>query len=278
MNKKTYYIKKIMGCTSNKNAETLETKRTNQAKIIDFPYEEVDRYFNNVSKSVCKIVISKLTGSGFLLSCTIEKENFYFLITNEHIISKSDIKKKETIIIYYDNEFKNLQINLNEDERYIRTFKDDIGVDLTAIEIISNDKIDNGFFLLNYSEKIEKNKLINSQIYIPQYPSGQKLKNARGIIKDIDNNEIIHLANTEKGSSGSPIFLVDSIKVIGIHKQGDSFYKENIGDFIYPALDEIYKDFSKKIYKKKNIKKLLNEEDYKCFIGTDENGYTYFGK
>ena len=134
-----------MGCTSNKNAETLDITRENQAKITKLPYEEVDRYFNNVSKSVCKIVTPKLTGFGFLLSYTIEKENFYFLITNEHVISKSDIKNKKTIIIYYDIEFKNLQINLNEDERYIKTFND-IGVDLTAIEIISNDKIDNGFF------------------------------------------------------------------------------------------------------------------------------------
>ena len=106
-------------------------------------------------------------------------------------------------------------------------------------------------FLSHYSEKFEKKELINSQIYISQYPLDQKLKNYGGIIKNIIDNEIIHLANTEKGSSGSLIFLVDSVKVIGIHKQGDSFNKENIGNFIFPALDEKYKDFSKKIFEKK---------------------------
>ena len=56
---------------------------------------------------------------------------------------------------------------------------------------------------------------------------------ARGIIKEIDKNEFTHLANTKKGSSGSPIFLENSIDVIGIHKEGSKDKTENYGDFLF---------------------------------------------
>ena len=43
-------------------------------------------------------------------------------------------------------------------------------------------------------------------IYIPQYADGKELHNESGIIKDIDEYEFTHLANTKKGSSGSYYF------------------------------------------------------------------------
>ena len=56
-------------------------------------------------------------------------------------------------------------------------------------------------------------------IYIPQYAGGKELVNSRGIMKEINKYKFTHLANTGKGSSGSPIFLENSIDVIGIHKK-----------------------------------------------------------
>ena len=89
------------------------------------------------------------------------------------------------------------------------------------------------------------NNLINKEIYIPQYIEGLKLKNAEGIIKDINDYEFSHLANTQQGSSGSPIFLKYSDKVIGIHKAGIK-NRENFGYFIYPVINIIKEDISKK--------------------------------
>ena len=62
------------------------------------------------------------------------------------------------------------------------------------------------------------NRLINNMIYIPQYPGRKELVNSRGIIKEINKNEFKNLANTEKGSSGNPIFLENIIDTIDIHK------------------------------------------------------------
>ena len=62
----------------------------------------------------------------------------------------------------------------------------------------------------------------------------------------IKKYEFTHLASTEKGSSGSPIFLDKSVKVLGIHKEGNEVKKENYADFIYPAINLIKNDMRKR--------------------------------
>ena len=81
------------------------------------------------------------------------------------------------------------------------------------------------------------NELKNKEITILQYPLGQKLSFSNGIITEINIYEFTHKASTQEGSSGSPIFLKDNLKVIGIHKQGNKFVFENYGDFIGPIFN-----------------------------------------
>ena len=104
-------------------------------------------------------------------------------------------------------------------------------------------------------------------IYIPQYAEGKELKNAKGIIKEINKYEFTHLASTLRGSSGSPIFLENSIRVIGIHKEGNTVKLENYGDFIYPAINRIKEDIRKKRDKGKYINGKYIWEDNKYYIG-----------
>ena len=85
----------------------------------------------------------------------------------------------------------------------------------------------------------DNNNLIGKEIFIPQFPGLKQIQNARGKILEINNdssNEFTHLAKTQKGSSGSPIFLKGNNKVIGIHKEGSTIKKENYGDFIAPII------------------------------------------
>ena len=51
------------------------------------------------------------------------------------------------------------------------------------------------------------------------------------------------MASTQNGSSGSPVFLINETKVIGIHKQSNR--NENIGDFIYQIFDVLKSDVDK---------------------------------
>ena len=91
---------------------------------------------------------------------------------------------------------------------------------MTIIEIKIEDKIKDKYFLLpNINNNIE---YINKDIYIIQYPEGNKLSYSEDKIININNNELIHDASTTSGSSGSPILIKNTIEVIGIHKQGSN--------------------------------------------------------
>ena len=95
--------------------------------------------------------------------------------------------------------------------------------------------------------------------------------NGRGIIKEINKYEFTHLVNTEKGSSGSPIFLRNSIDVIGIHKEENENKTENYGDFIYPAINIIENEIKKKRNNGKYINGKYIWEDDKYYIGEYKN-------
>ena len=184
--------------------------RIKEIIIKNSSFEKIDRNISNISKFICKIKIKTpkgtIYGTGFLLRFYIEQEVFYCLISNEHVISKEIINNKNNVDISYDNEIKSVNIKLDSNKRYIKCFID-AGLDITIIEIIEEDNISKDYFLYPEVKKKINNKLINTQIYIPQYPEGKELKNARGKIKEINKYEFTHSASTAYGSSGSPIFL-----------------------------------------------------------------------
>ena len=132
---------------SNKFKEGTQTdKRIKECIIqnISKPFEDLDANFMKVSKSVCKIEIqiqSKIIiGTGFFLQCWIYQEPFYCLMSNEHIIENDIINNKNDINIYYDNEFKIINIKLDTSKRYIKSFIEE-GLDITVIEILEEDNI-----------------------------------------------------------------------------------------------------------------------------------------
>ena len=213
------------------------------------PLEKVDRIISKLSKSICKIKIETtfgtIKGTGFLLSFLIDQERFYCLVSNEHVINKKLLNDDINIYISYDNEFISANINLNNNKRYMKSFEN-IGLDITILQILDEDNISKDYYLYPEKEEWINNELINKTIYIPQYPDGKGLMNVKGIIKEINKYEFTHLVSTELGSSGSPIFLENSIQVIGIHKEGNIYKKENYGDFIYPAINIIKEDIRKK--------------------------------
>ena len=141
-----------------------------------------------------------------------------------------DIINNNIIHIYYDNEYKVANLKLDENKRYIKSFTD-IGLDITIIEILEEDNISKDNFLCFELETM-KNRLINNKIYIFQYVKGKELKNVKGEIKEINKYEFTHSASIEFGSQGSPIFLENSINVIGIHKDSNKDKRENYGYFI----------------------------------------------
>ena len=227
--------------------------------IEDFwnSYKELPTIISNrLSNLICRILVEtqgkEIIGTGFILTFKIDLDIFYCLITNGHIISNEFINSNNTInLIFGENKAANIELDRNK--RYIKSFIDE-GLDITVVEILDEDNISKKYYLEPELDSLINKNLINKEIYIPQYIEGLKLKNAEGIIKDIINYEFSHLANTKHGSSGSPIFLKNRKRVIGIHKAGIE-NRENFGDFIYPVIKKIKKNIRKKSINGKYIDK-----------------------
>jgi len=203
-----------------------------QSNIIQFQISTL-----KATRAICKINTYPKISSGFLIKLFKNEENFFCLMTNEHIITREMVNQRKKITFYYDLESKVKDIYLNSEERYIKDFTD-INIDAIVIEILPKDKVDEEYFLLSNIYYMDKfNELKNKEITILQYPLGQNLSFSNGIITDINIYEFTHKASTQEGSSGSPIFLKDNLKVIGIHKQGNMVVFENYGDFIGPVFN-----------------------------------------
>ena len=218
--------------------ENKEDERTNEELIPGSEMHTVNSCIYEVCRSICKIITPKKVGTGFFIKLYKNDKPLFTLMTNEHIISKDMIEKKETIEVYYDNQKKRIKITLNEDERFIQSYKG-IEIDCTIVEILKEDNINEDYFLhpnIDYKD-VNYNELKNNKVYIVQFPLGKDMCHSEGEIINIDKYEFTHKASTLPGSSGSPIFLDKTTKVIGIHKSSNNYKKENYGDFIFPIIN-----------------------------------------
>ena len=237
----------------------------------------------NIIKGTCKIKFQNFYGSGFLMKTKKGYNDFFCVVTNEHVITKQMVNSKKSIQISYENETKKLKIKLDRSLRFIMDYRY-MNIDAIIIQILPMDNIPVECFLnpnLNYKNGYDI--FIGKNIFIPQFPGGYNLKGSEGIIKEINkySNNFIHLASTDNGSSGSPIFLKDSSLIIGIHKGGFINKEENLGEFIGPIIDSLEKDadyiirmYNEGIYEgeiKDNIR-----EGYGKLI--DNNGFSYIGQ
>ena len=246
VNNGNYYMEKNNQINKTKIKESL---------IVNNPIMKTNKFINRVSRSICKIIIKEnegiKNGTGFLIKInTNNKNNKKFLMTNDHVVERKYIKNKKTIDVHYDNGFKQIKIVLDEYERIINSYRDII--DLTMIEIIEEDNIDDTFFLFPNYKYNEVQKI--DEIYIPQYPADKEkysddLYYSEGPIVEVNkykfNYDLNYKASTDFGSSGSPVFLKNTIEVIGIHFAG--CISENICGLIYPILN-IFKNNNETIY------------------------------
>ena len=240
----------------NNNYSYNNNDRIKEVEIDNSVLKKVNTYLVMACNSVCKIIYQDKKGTGFLIKLKKANNDFYCLMTNEHVVGEDMIKANEIIIIKYNYERMTITINLNESERFI---KYDSIYDISIIEILPKDDINENYFLLPYTDDI--NSLKNRTIYIPQFPRGKDLSYSEGNIKEINikKYELTHTASTLNGSSGSPIFLENSNLVIGIHKEGHKEKKENYGSFLYPIIESL-----KTVL---NEKYVWEEGDY--YIGTN---------
>lgn len=231
---------------------------------------KVDKIFN----SIAKIETNDGTGTGFFIKLKIKNNQLPFLLTCYHVISENDVKSKETIKIYYGKkqEEKQKEIKLDKNNRIINCFPDPI--DITLIEIIPKDFIPNDKYLIpnyNYKKNSSFNCYLNKDFYLAGYPLEYNPNGERAVcsgkITQINNYEFSHTLDTQGGSSGSPICLIDDTSVIGIHKGGLKKLEINYGTFIGYIINEL--ENKENIQQIKIAPKLIKLEQYEKMMKND---------
>ena len=256
---------------------------------LNNPIDDISNIMK-VAKGTVKIELDNDKGvaSGFFLKLERNNKEFYCLMTNAHVITKEMITNQEKIKIKYDNETKEINLELNEKERIIFCFMD-FGIDITIIEIIPKDGIKDKTYFLNPKTDNNYEEFIGKNIQIIQFPDGKKLsKSEQKITERFTKIDYMfyHNASTIEGSSGSPIILKDDDKVLGIHKGGIRGKKKNVGIFIGIILEKIKKykrkGEGKDYYEDGKIKYEGNfvDDEYDDEKGKfyDESGNKYEGK
>ena len=244
-------------------------------------------------ESMCKISIDKIekneikngTGAGFF--CEIDKiENFPFkfgLFTNYHVLDDYNLSKGIINIKFYDKSdksYKKKEIKLDDKRKVFKNQE----LDYTCIEMHKSDDYIKKFFKIDpilFTK--DKNAIIKSDIFILHYPKCNDLSFSfsYGKISSLDDNEILHSASTDHGSSGSPIIRrCKENYIIGLHHGG--IPNENnyaiIFDSILIDINKTYKNDKNEInciYIKKyneNEIQLLHDYSKEHFYNMDESG------
>ena len=202
--------------------------RIKNAKII----------LEQMKKCVCKIKKGNEKVTGFFAKIPYKSSLKIVLITNKHILNEDDIKENNIITVSINNEEENKDIKI-DNERLILI---DEEKDLVIIEIKEKDNIKDYFEIdERCCQKYIEERFINESLYILSYPNGKEIVVSFGLLKKIEDEYLYHLISTEEGSSGSPILLLDSLKLIGIHKGYYERNQCNKGLFIKYAIDKFNK-------------------------------------
>ena len=207
---------------------------------------------SDIANCVCKIKIVSnnrlIMGSGFF--CEIPSKKFKFLVTDSVLLDERTLIELKTLKI---SDHKNKEMEINFELKRLKLFNKELNY--TIIEILKNDKIQY-FFPIEESINLE----INEKIFCFHFSKRENLTFSTGRIIKIKDNNVFYSIQSESGSSGSPIILLEEKKLIGMHI--GSYRKDGKNIRFGLLISSIYNDI---IDKCGNFIRDYNNS-YGCFI------------
>ena len=208
--------------------------------------EGCEKIIEQMKNCICRIY-NGCEGTGFFAKIPYKSTFIHALITNNHIINENDIINNKTIIIYINKNKGKKKIILKINEKRKRYTNEKL--DITIIELKEEDNIQNFIEIddniieslnLEKQEISEQLKILysNKSIYILNYPEDNNIAVSYGGPPNIVDETINHKCITKEGSSGSPILLSSTQKLIGVHYGSSKQLKFNKGSLIIYSIIE----------------------------------------
>ena len=230
--------------------------------------------------ATCQIKCGEELGSGFFCQLKIDNKKKKFVFTSNHILKNEliSIGKKFTILW----KEKEMEIKITND----RIICSNENLDYTCVELLETENIGDNYFEIYH--KIENNEIISNDTFIGeeigdiQYPENQ-LSIEFGKIIRFQDSLIVHSIPTSKGSSGSPLILINrDLSLIGIHQGSRNDEKLNNGISFIKILKDI-KEQIDQIDSEKTGKELyvppkkipLNPSSFEPYECVEDNGNRY---
>ena len=187
---------------------------TNTLMSMSWVYKAIE-----VSKSVCQVIRADGTkGTGWLLEGG-------WVMTNHHVIPNKDYARSAKLVFDYEEDLHGSKRITTEFQLDAETglFSNLLELDYAYLKVIDNPEnpISAWGYLKLLSNDNSKRPKKGDFVNIIQHPLGQykQIALTRNDVINIDNHKIFYRTDTEKGSSGAPVFN-QSWEVIALHHAG----------------------------------------------------------
>ena len=215
-----------------------------ESSVQPISIEKTKIILDQMQKCVCKMHVKGKKGTGFFAKIPYKNNLLDALITNNHVLNDEKFEFGHLITLSLNNGEKTINIKIDDERKRYTNEKLDITIiELKEIDGITNfltldkrivDLVNSGNTKINekFNDLYE-----NESIYILNYI--KEMFVSYGILNDITGNRINHKCSTDDGSSGSPIILLESNEVIGVHYAHTKYNKFiNFGRLIITSLIE----------------------------------------
>ena len=232
-----------------------------EGAITPISLRKTRKILEQMENCVCKMYVEGKKGTGFFMKIPYKNDLLKVLITNNHVLNDNDIDVGNTITFSFDNGKPIINIKIKEN---MKRYTNEI-LDITIIELKDNDKINNFLDLdENIKERINSencedetqfnNIFKNQSIYVLNYID--KIYSSYGLLTNICEDTITHKCSTDEGASGSPILLLESNSVIGVHRSGSQYNMNvNFGTLLLKSLIQFQNIKNNKLVIKKPIER-----------------------
>ncbi|XP_015762595.1 PREDICTED: uncharacterized protein LOC107341661 [Acropora digitifera] len=187
------------------------------------PYSKLEK----LARAVCYIETTSIDlekghqeirrGSGFYCKLTVKGSVLYGLITNNHVLKSQDACKDGNATFLYEGPGTGVKVQLRP-EKLFRTHPKPL--DYTFVGISHDDIVEKIPDLQPIEMETEPEPAKGDQIIIFQHPQARAKEFSADKILDVKTPFVQYRADTDDGSSGSPVVTTTGLKLIAVHHGG----------------------------------------------------------
>ncbi|XP_015749011.1 PREDICTED: uncharacterized protein LOC107328774 isoform X3 [Acropora digitifera] len=196
------------------------------------PYSKLEK----LARAVCYIETTSIDlekghqeirrGSGFYCKLTVKGSVLYGLITNNHVLKSQDACKDGNATFLYEGPGTGVKVQLRPEKLFRAHPKP---LDYTFVGISHDDIVEKIPDLQPIEMETEPEPAEGDQIIIFQHPRGRPKEFSGDKILHVEKPFVRYRADTDKGSSGSPVVTTTGLKLIAVHHGGKAELGYNRG-------------------------------------------------